>query len=247
MSVVAGVAKAVAGTKVLTGTRPAGRPFPRTERAVVVAVALLALVALAALIPAAQAPSSEQSSAASTDSQSGAGAAPVSEPAAPQMSEEEAIDAYGKLPLSCFFFSHKGATLSFAEGKRRGHALALNFLRSDPDATLTAQKRLSGKVNYLVGDDPAEWQQGLATHAELLYGGLWPGIDMTVRGEGGNLKYEFRLKPDASVEEVRLGYRGAEGLSVGPEGAAGADLPGVLKDAAPVSYYQRVTDGQLIE
>ena len=149
----------------------------------VVAVALLALVALAALIPAAQAPSSEQSSAASTDSQSGAGAAPVSEPAAPQMSEEEAIDAYGKPPLSCFF-SHKGAMLSFAEGKRRGHALALNFLRSDPDATLTAQKRLSGKVNYLVGDDPAEWQQGLATHAELLYGGLWPGIDMTVRGEG---------------------------------------------------------------
>jgi hypothetical protein len=74
----------------------------------VVAVALLGLVALAALIPAAQAPSSEQSSAASTDSQSGAGAAPVSEPAAPQMSEEEAIDAYGKLPLSCFFFSHKG-------------------------------------------------------------------------------------------------------------------------------------------
>jgi hypothetical protein len=48
------------------------------------------------------------------------------------------------------------------------------------------------------------------------------------------------------VEDVRLGYRGAEGLSVGPGGAAGADLPGVLKDAAPVSY-QWVTDGQLIE
>jgi hypothetical protein len=32
---------------------------------------------------------------------------------------------------------------------------------------------------------------------------------------GGNLKYEFRLKPGASVEDVRLGYRGAEGFSVG--------------------------------
>jgi hypothetical protein len=60
---------------------------------------------------------------------------------------------------------------------------------------------------------------------------------MAVRGEGGNLKYEFRLKPGASVKDVRLGYRGAEGLSVG----TGGDLLvrtslGVLKDAAPVSY-----------
>src|SRR5918993_3662014 len=162
MSVVAGLAKA-ADAKVLTGTRPATRrALPRTKRALVVmAVALLALVAFATLIPASQAPSSEHSSAASTDSQSGAaGAAPVSESAAPQMSEEEALDAYGKLPLSFvpnqgqtdeeavryyaqgagygFFFTPKGATLSFAEGKQRGgHALALDFQGADPHATLT--------------------------------------------------------------------------------------------------------------
>src|SRR5918994_850842 len=181
MSVVAGLAKA-ADAQVLTGTRPATRrALPRTKRALVVmAVALLALVAFNALIPASQAPSSKQSSAVSTDSQSGAGAAPLSEPAAPQMSEEEALDAYGKLPLSFvpnqgqteeavryyaqgagygFFFTHKGAMLSFAEGKGRGgHALALDFLGANPHATLTARQRLSGEVNYLAVDEPAEWQ-----------------------------------------------------------------------------------------
>jgi hypothetical protein len=240
MSVIAGVGKAVADTKVLTGMRPAGRPFPRTKRAVVVAVALLALVALAAMIPASQVPSAEHSSVGSKVYQSGA-APPVSEPVTPRMSEKEALDAYGKLPLSFisnegqtdkavryyaqgagygFFFTPRGAMLSFAEGKGRGgHALALDFLGAHPDATLTAKKRLSGKVNYLVGDDPAQWQRGLQTHAELRYGGLWPGIDMAVRGEGGNLKYEFRLKPGSSVEDVRLGYRGAERLSVGARGS----------------------------
>jgi hypothetical protein len=88
-----------------------------------------------------------------------------------------------------------------------------------------------------VGDDPANWRQGLPTHGELLYGALWPGIDMAVRGEEGKLKYEFYVKPGSSVEDVRLAYRGAEGLSVG----AGGELLvrtslGVLKDAAPVSY-----------
>ena len=175
------------------------------------------------------------------------------------MSEKEALNAYEKLPLSFipnegqtdkavryyaqgagygFFFTHKGAMLSFAEGKGRGgQALALDFQGADPDATLTAKKRLPGEVNYLVGNDPSEWQRGLRTPAELLYGGLWPGIDMAVRGEGGNLKYEFRLKPGASVEDVRLGYRGAEGLKVGAGGQLLVRTSlGVLKDAAPVSY-----------
>jgi hypothetical protein len=29
---------------------------------------------------------------------------------------------------------------------------------------------------------------------------------MAVRGKGDKLKYEFHLKPGASVEDVRLGY-----------------------------------------
>src|SRR5215203_4827623 len=266
MSVVAGVAKAAAGTKVLTGTRPAGRHFPRTKRAVVVAVALLALLAaFPALITASQAPNAEHHSysAGSKADQSGAGA-PVSQPAAPQMSEKAALDAYEKLPLSFvpnegqstneavryyaqgagygFFFTQKGATLSFAEGKGRGHALALDFLGANPDATLTAQERLSGEVNYLIGDDPAKWEHGLPTHGELLYGGLWPGIDMAVRGEGGKLKYEFHLKAGSSVDDVRLAYRGAEGLKVGTGGELLVKTPlGILKDAAPVSY-QRIGD-----
>jgi hypothetical protein len=254
MSVVAGSGKA-AGAGVLSGSRPArGRAFRKTKKALVVGVALLAFAVFAALIPASQAPRAEHShSVVSTDSQSETAAPVSSEPqaATPRMSEKEALDAYGKLPLSFvpnegqtdkvvryyaqgagygFFFTKEGATLSFAEGKGRGgHALALDFLGANPDATLTAKKRLVGKVNYLVGDDPTNWQRGLQTHAELLYGGLWPGIDMAVRGEGGNLKYEFHLKP----------YRGAEGLSVG----AGGELLvrtslGVLKDAAPVSYQR---------
>jgi hypothetical protein len=182
MSVVAGLGKAAAGAEVLTReARPAmGRAFPKTKRALVmVAVALLVLVAFATLIPASEAPNAGHSySAASTPDRSGAPVSSEPTAAAPRMSEREALDAYGKLPLSFipnegqtdkavryyaqgagygFFFTHKGATLSFAEGKGRGgHALALDFLGADPHATLTAKKRLSGEINYLVGDEQAE-------------------------------------------------------------------------------------------
>jgi hypothetical protein len=103
MSVIAGLAK-VAGAKVLTTTRPAKKPLLRTKRTLVVmALALLALAAFAALIAASQAPTpSTPPLWGGKDSQSGA-AAPVSE-----MSDEEAIDAYGKLPLS--FIPNEGHT-----------------------------------------------------------------------------------------------------------------------------------------
>jgi hypothetical protein len=257
MSVIAGVAK-VASAKVPTGARPARKPLPRTRRTLVVMA--LALLSLATLSSASETVNVEHSPAASTNSEAGA-AAPVSEPSAAQMSEKAALDAYGKLPLSFianegqtgkaaryyaqgagygFFFTKEGAMLSFAEGKGRGgHALALDFLGANPHATLTARQRLSGRVNYLVGDDPARWQPGLPTHAELLYRGLWPGIDMAVRGKGSKLKYEFHLKPGSSVDDVRLAYRGAEGLKVGADGELLVRTSlGVLEDAAPVSYQR---------
>jgi hypothetical protein len=261
MSVVAGSGKA-AGAEVLRGARPAnGRVYSKRKwKLVVLALALLALLAFVALTAVSETPKAEHSSAANTNSQSGT-AAPVSQPAAaPRMSEQEVLDAYGKLPLSFipnegqtdkavryyaqgagygFFFTPGGAMLSFAEGKGHGHALALDFLGADPDATLEAQKRLSGEANYLQGNDPTKWQQGLPTHGELLYGGLWPGIDMAVRGEGGKLKYEFHLQPGSSVEDIRLDYRGAEGLKVGASGELLIQTSlGVLKDAAPVSYQR---------
>src|SRR3712207_1269215 len=113
MSIVAGVGKAAGAEVPTTGARPTGKAFPKTKRALVVAL-LLALAVFAVLIPASQAPNAGHSyySAASTDSQSGAAAAASvsSGPtAAPQhMSEREAIDAYGKLPLS--FVANEGQT-----------------------------------------------------------------------------------------------------------------------------------------
>src|SRR5918994_1770912 len=95
MSVIAGLAKS-AGARVITGTRPTRKPLTGTKRTLVVmALALLAFAAFAALIAASQAPNAEHYLVGSKDSQSRTEAG-----AAPQMSEKEALDAYGKLPLS---------------------------------------------------------------------------------------------------------------------------------------------------
>ena len=59
MSVVAGIGKAAAGAKVLTGTTPTTRAFPKSKWMMVIALALLTLLTLAVVIPASQAPNAE--------------------------------------------------------------------------------------------------------------------------------------------------------------------------------------------
>jgi Beta-propeller repeat len=174
--------------------------------------------------------------------------------------EEELRDAYARLPLSFvenagqldrpvryyaqgqgfgFYFTRKEALLSFQRSKRRGAALALGFRGASPAATLSAHAGLPGKVNYLLGDEPANWHRNLATYAELRYRELWPGIDMVVRGQGGKLKYEFHLRPGADPNDIHLAYRGAQGLSLDAAGSLLIDTPlGALRDTPPLSYQR---------
>jgi hypothetical protein len=137
-----------------------------------------------------------------------------------------------------FYFTRREAALSFVQG-RRGAAHALHFVGASPAVVLQARGRLAGTVNYMVGANRAKWHTGLPSYREVVYRGLWPGIDMTVRGRGGALKYEFLVRAGARVGDIRLAYRGAKSLTLSPGGSLliGTGL-GTLKDSRPVSYQR---------
>ena len=106
-----------------------------------------------------------------------------------------------------FFFTPQEAVLSFVKGKKG--VLSLAFLGANPEARIEGQRRGTGKVNYLLGNEPSKWRTGLPTYEQVVYRKLWPGIDLMFTGTGGALKYEFRLAPGAKVSDIRLAYRGA--------------------------------------
>ena len=157
------------------------------------------------------------------------------------MSEEEALDAYGWLPLSFipnvegqteeavrhyaqgagygFFFTKEGAMLSFAEGKGRGgHALGFRLprWRAPTPTVLEAQRRLSGEVNYLQGNDPTKPAAGVYHPRRAPLRGAVAGDrhgcarrgGASGKGSGSTSGQAHRLRTR------RLGYRGAEGLKV---------------------------------
>jgi hypothetical protein len=95
-------------------------------------------------------------------------------------------------------------------------------LGANPNTRLFATRPGQGRVNYLVG---SEHHSNLASYHELTYRELWPGIDMVFRGQGGRLKYEFRVAPGADASQIRLADRRVERLSLGSAGGAAPNTP----------------------
>jgi hypothetical protein len=185
--------------------------------------------------------------------------APWAPAATPAAREQPTHDAYAKLPLSfvpntgqldrrvrysaqaggaSFYFTRKAAVIALAKGKK-SVALHLAFLGANPEPRIEGRQLGTGRVNYLIGNDPAKWRTNVPTYGQVVYRDLWPGIDMLFRGGAGRLKYEFLLRPGAKVADIRLAYRGARGLSVNRAGELLIQTPlGVLHDERPRSYQQ---------
>ena len=121
--------------------------------------------------------------------------------------------------------------------RRKGAPLALRFLGANPDAPIRGERPGPGRVNYLLGNDPAKWRTGLRTYGRVVYRDLWPGVDMVFAGQDGKLKYEFLVRPGARVRDIRLAYRGAKRALARPaRKPAHRHLARRLPDTRPVSY-----------
>ena len=131
------------------------------------------------------------------------------------------------------------AAVARQQSRSSGYALALRFLGANPDVRVEGAARAPGVVNYLIGSDPDRWRTGLPTFEQVVYRDLWPGIDMLIGGQAGQLKYEFEVQPGARVEDIRLTYAGARQLSLTAAGDLLIETPvGALTDSRPVSYQR---------
>ena len=61
----------------------------------------------------------------------------------------------------------------------------------------SAEHQLPGTVNYLIGNDPAQWHSGVPTFSKVRYGNVYPGIDLIYYGNQRQFEYDFVVAPGA--------------------------------------------------
>ena len=114
---------------------------------------------------------------------------------------------------------------SSERGARRDHnrqnetrTLTFQFVGGNAQAVMTGADSLSGKVNYLLGDDPASWRTEIPAFDRVRVAELYPGIDLVYYGTERNLEYDFTVAPGVDPGRILLRVTGAERLEVDARG-----------------------------
>ena len=104
---------------------------------------------------------------------------------------------------------------------------------------------IAGKASYFIGDSN-RWQSGLPLYQMLVYRDLYPGIDMALSGRGGQLEYDFRVRPGADVAQIQLSFDGIKSLAISSQGDLVLTVTsGVLRHRRPHIYQE--LNGKRIE
>ena len=100
-------------------------------------------------------------------------------------------------------------------------------------------KRSSGKINLITGDEPSAWKTGLEPYENVIYHGLYNGIDAIYTTSGPHLKSEFRVSPYSNPDQIRLRYTGDGHLRIDPNGdLVLSNASSELREKAPEVYQQ---------
>jgi hypothetical protein len=142
--------------------------------------------------------------------------------------------------------AEEGAALS-ARDEGRGEApaeeppavLRMKLVGAGANVSAEGADELAGKVNYLVGNDPARWRTEVPTFGRVRYRGVYPGIDLVYYGNQRQLEYDFVVAPGRDPRAVRLQFEGADKVEVGADGDLLLTLgEEVIRQPKPVVYQE---------
>jgi len=126
------------------------------------------------------------------------------------------------------------------------HAYRVSFEGAAKDPKIQASKEQSWYYNYFLGKDPSRWHSNIHPAMALDYKELYPGIDMHVASQSGNLKYEFILTPGTDPSTIQLKYDGLTSMRLKDKNLVLSTSVGEVQELRPVAF-QYANDGERVE
>jgi hypothetical protein len=124
-----------------------------------------------------------------------------------------------------------------AAGENSSRTVSMQFLGANDKAQMAGEQELSGKINYLIGNEPARWQTGIATFARVQVAQIYPGINLTYYGNQRQLEYDFIVSPGANPGLIAIHFDGPDKISINRGGELVLNLgDGEIHQPLPLIY-----------
>jgi hypothetical protein len=129
----------------------------------------------------------------------------------------------------------------------RGDVLRLQIVGGNPTPLVTGLDRQAGVSNYVVGNDPAQWQTNVAHYGQVEYQDVYTGVNLVYHGNQQQLEYDFQVAPGVNPGVIRLAFQGTSGLELDSQGdlvlhTSGGDVV----EHAPVVYQDGAAGRQSV-
>ena len=111
----------------------------------------------------------------------------------------------------------------------------LKFLNA-LQASISASGKHKTKYNYLYGNESSAWAQGASAYGEIIYEGIYAGIDLKVYSAGNQMKYDWIVSPCADVRKIAFTYHGVENLELRDENLVIESKLGEVVETKPYAY-----------
>jgi hypothetical protein len=144
---------------------------------------------------------------------------------------------------SAIYFTPSEAVLALysrdSQKKPAVSALRMQWIGANAHPEMVAEHPLPGRMNYLIGSDPAYWHTDLPTYEKVRYRDLFPGVDAVFFGKDGEIEYDLVLSPGADPEKISFGLEGVQSMRLASNGDLVLRLAnGEVRQRRPMVYQE---------
>lgn len=130
----------------------------------------------------------------------------------------EAVFVLGKHAKDSANGSDAFAQTSFSQSTET-RFVRMTLLGANANSEMQGVEQLSGKANYLIGNNNADWRTGIPLFAKVQASGVYPGVDLIYYADqSARLEYDFVLQPNAQADRIAFRIEGADRVSLNAKG-----------------------------
>ncbi|MEO5573752.1 MAG: hypothetical protein ABIR48_04635 [Gammaproteobacteria bacterium] len=150
-------------------------------------------------------------------------------------------------------FSDATGSLNYsAPPKSASTIVRMTLVGANTRPEIVSEEPLPGKSKHFSGSSADNSHTDIAHYAKVHYRDVYPGIDLVYYGNQQQLEYDLVVAPGVDPKQIRLGFRGADKISLDAAGNLILHTPaGNLTEHKPVIYQEiegkrKIIDGAYV-